>query len=110
MTSPDAEPGFDSIRSEDSLHRNEVAAAVTLEILKWRPGRKAEKIRCPLLVQVATRDLDTPPGPATRAAAAAPKGRLEAYDCGHFDVYSPPWFEKVVSDQVEFLTANLLGA
>lgn len=110
MTSPDAKPGFDSIRSEDSLHRNEVAAAVTLEILKWRPGRKAEKIRCPLLVQVATRDLDTPPGPATKAAAAAPKGRLEAYDCGHFGVYNPPWFEKVVADQIDFLTGNLLGS
>lgn len=109
MTSPDAEPGFDSIRSEGSLHRNEVAAAVTLEILKWRPGRKAEKIRCPLLVQVATADVDTPPGPAVKAAAAAPQGRLEAYDCGHFGVYSPPFFEKVVADQVEFLTGNLLG-
>lgn len=110
MTSPDAEPGFEAIRSEGSLHQNEVAAAVTLDILKWRPGKKAEKIRCPLLVQVATRDLDTPPGPATRAAAAAPKGRLLAYDCGHFDVYSPPWFEKVVSDQVSFLSEHLLGA
>lgn len=110
MTSPDAEPGFDSIRSEDSLHRNEVAAAVTLEILKWRPGRKAGKIRCPLLVQVATRDLDTPPGPATKAAAAAPKGRLEAYDCGHFDVYSPPWFDKVVADQLQFLQTSIVGS
>lgn len=109
MTSPDAEPGFASIASEGSLHENRVAAAITLEALRWRPGRKAEKIRCPLLVQVATRDLDTPPGPAIKAAAAAPKGRLEAYDCGHFDVYNPPWFDQVVADQLEFLTANLLG-
>jgi dienelactone hydrolase len=109
MTSPDALPGFESITAEGSLHENRVAAAIALEALKWRPGRKAEKIRCPLLVQVATRDLDTPPGPATKVAAAAPKGRLEAYDCGHFDVYLPPWFEKVVTDQLDFLDTNLLG-
>ena len=110
MTSPDAKPGFESITSEGSLHENRVAAAITLEALRWRPGRKAEKIRCPLLVQVATRDLDTPPGPAIKAAAAAPKGRLEAYDCGHFGVYLPPWFEHVVSDQVDFLATNLLSS
>ena len=109
MTSPDAEPGFDSITSVGSLHENRVAAAITLEALRWRPGRKADKIRCPLLVQVATRDLDTPPGPAIKVAAAAPKGRLEAYDCGHFGVYLSPWFEKVVSDQVDFLATNLHG-
>ena len=110
MTSPDALPGFESITAEDSLHENRVAASIALEALKWRPGRMAEKIRCPLLVQVATRDLDTPPGPAIKVAARAPRGRLEAYDCGHFDVYNPPWFDRVVADQVAFLGQNLLGA
>lgn len=109
MTSADALPGFESITAEGSLHQNRVAASIAIEALRWRPGRMAEKIRCPLLVQVATRDLDTPPGPATKVAAKAPKGRLEAYDCGHFDVYNPPWFDRVVADQVAFLEENLLG-
>lgn len=107
MTSSDALPGFEAITPPGSRHRNLVNAAVTLEILRWRPGRRAPKIACPLLIQVADRDIDTPPGPARKAAARAPHGELMSYDCGHFGVYQPPWFDEVVSDQVGFLRRNL---
>ncbi len=108
MTSPDALPGFEAIKPEDSLHENSVAAAIAVEALLWRPGSKASKIECPILVQVANQDQDTPPGPAARAAAKAPLGELRRYDCGHFDVYLEPWFDQVADDQVEFLKRNLL--
>jgi len=108
MTSEDALPGFEAIKAPDSLHQNRVAAAIAVEALLWRPGSKAGRIECPLLVQVATEDLDTPPAPAARAAARAPRGELRRYDCGHFDVYLEPWFDRVADDQVEFLTRHLL--
>lgn len=107
MTSEDALPGFDSITPPDSLHKNEVSAGVALDILSWRPGRRAREILCPLLVQVADRDLDTPPCPALKAGRSAPQGEIRQYDCGHFDVYNDPWFEQVVTDQVEFLNRHL---
>lgn len=107
MTSEDALPGFHSITPPGSRHQNRVSASVVLEILSWRPGRKAGRIGCPLLVQVGDRDIDTPPKPAIRAASIAPRGELKRYDCGHFDVYSPPWFDRVVADQVEFLKRTL---
>jgi fermentation-respiration switch protein FrsA (DUF1100 family) len=110
MTSADALPGFEAIKPEGSRHENRVAAAIAIETLAWRPGAKAAKIECPLLVQVASNDLDTPPAPAAKAAARAPKGELKRYDCGHFDVYLDPWFDRVVADQVEFLRRNLLEA
>jgi alpha-beta hydrolase superfamily lysophospholipase len=110
MTSPDALPGFEAIKEEGSLHENRVAAAIALETLKWRPGSRASKIGCPILVQVATQDRDTPPVPAAKAASRAPLGELKRYACGHFDVYLDPWFEVVVADQIEFLSRHLAGA
>lgn len=107
MTSEDALPGFEAITAPGSRHQNRVNAAVALEILRWRPGKRAPRITCPLLVQVAGRDLDTPPGAARLAAEAAPRGELKTYDCGHFGVYGPPWFDRVVADQVEFLGRTL---
>ena len=109
MTSPDAQPGFEAITPPDSRHGDEVAAAITLEALRWRPGRKAPSIPCPILFQVATKDLDTPPDPAIRTSAAAPRGELKTYDCGHFGVYLDPEFDRVVSDQIEFLERHLTG-
>lgn len=108
MTSADALPGFEAIKPEGSRHQNSVAAAIAIETLAWRPGAKAAKIECPLLVQVASKDLDTPPAPAAKAAARAPKGELKRYDCGHFDVYLDPWFDRVAEDQVGFLKRHLL--
>jgi alpha-beta hydrolase superfamily lysophospholipase len=108
MTSEDALPGFEAIKPPDSRHENRVAAAIAVEALLWRPGRKAPGIECPILVQVANQDRDTPPCPAAKAAARAPLGELRRYDCGHFDVYLEPWFDQVANDQVEFLKRNLL--
>ncbi|MEX0621265.1 MAG: alpha/beta fold hydrolase [Solirubrobacterales bacterium] len=110
MTSEEALPGFEAIKPEGSRHVNLVAAAIAVEALVWRPGAKARKIPFPILIQVASKDLDTPPGPAAKVAARAPKGELKRYDCGHFDVYLDPWFDRVSADQVEFLKHHLLGA
>lgn len=107
MTSKDALPGFESITPPGSRHENRVSASAVLGILAWRPGRKADRIACPLLVQIGDRDVDTPPKPAIRAATIAPAGELKRYDCGHFDVYNPPWFSRVVADQVDFLKRYL---
>lgn len=109
MTSPEALPGFESISPPESLHQNRVAASIALEALKWRPGSLASKITCPILVQVASKDQDTPPAPAAKAASRAPQGELKRYACGHFDVYLEPWFDRVVEDQLAFLGRHLLG-
>lgn len=108
MTSVDALPGFEAIKPPGSRHQNLVAASIAVEALLWRPGRRASKIECPILVQIANQDHDTPPGPAAKAAAKAPLGELRRYDCGHFDVYLEPWFDQLANDQVEFLKRNLL--
>jgi alpha-beta hydrolase superfamily lysophospholipase len=108
MTSEDALKGFEAITPPGSRHENTVAASIAVEALLWRPGRRARQISCPLLVQIASNDLDTPPCPAAKVAARAPRGELRRYECGDFDVYLEPWFDRIADDQVDFLKRHLL--
>ncbi len=84
-----------------------VAARIFLSIAQYSPGKLAPKLTCPLLVQVATKDVTTPPKPAIRAAKRAPKGELITYERGHFEVYVQPDFERTVSDQLAFLKKHV---
>jgi fermentation-respiration switch protein FrsA (DUF1100 family) len=108
MTTPDAEPGMRAIAGPESTWRNEVTARIALHIAQYRPGRRAAKIRCPILFCVADDDLVTPPALALKAAERAPRAELKRYPIGHFDVYTGEPFERAVADQTEFLTRHLL--
>jgi dienelactone hydrolase len=103
MTSPDAEPGYLAIVPPGTPWENRAAARVALLVGAYRPGAKAGRIRCPWLVQIADRDVVTPPGPAAAAAGRAPQGEVRRYDAGHFDVYVGDLFERVVADELAFL-------
>ncbi len=103
MNSPDAEPGYGAMFPAGVRWRNEVSARAALQVGTYSPGRRASRVRCPLLVQIATEDAVTPPDPARRVAARAPRAELLAYPGGHFDFYIGDLFERVVSDQVGFL-------
>jgi dienelactone hydrolase len=110
MTQPDAEPGFRRITPPDSPWRNAVAARIALTITSYRPGRKAKRIHCPVLYCIADHDSVTPIAPALKAAASAPRSEVKRYPAGHFDLYVGELFERVVADQIEFLTRHLLPA
>ncbi|MBC7298569.1 MAG: alpha/beta hydrolase, partial [Demequina sp.] len=84
-----------------------VAARVFLTMSSYSPGRKAAKVKAPWLIQIASRDVTTPPGPARSAARRAPEPTLIEYDAGHFDPYVPPLFDRVVGDQISFLRSHL---
>jgi pimeloyl-ACP methyl ester carboxylesterase len=107
MNSADAEPGYRALFSAGDEFVNEATAAVGLRVGLYRPIRVAARIACPWLVCVCDRDVVTPPQPAIKAAARAPRGELRRYDAEHFDIYVGAMFERVVSDQVEFLTRHL---
>lgn len=84
-----------------------VAARIFLKLSMYSPGRVASGIGVPLLVQVAEKDVTTPPKPAITAARKAPKGELITYDLGHFDVYVEPDFERTITDQLGFLKKHI---
>lgn len=87
--------------------RNEVDAAVGLELGNHRPGREARHVRAPLLVQIADLDRSAPPGAAAKAAFAG-RAEVRHYPCDHFDVWpGKPWHEPAIRHQVAFLTRKL---
>jgi pimeloyl-ACP methyl ester carboxylesterase len=107
MTSPDAEPGYVAMFPEGSEWRNEVEAGIGLRVGFYRPFRRAARITCPWLVCVADRDVITPPQPTLKAAARASRSEVRRYDAGHFDVYVGETFERVVADEIDFITRNV---
>ena len=67
-----------------------------------------ERVRCPILIQIADRDSVAAP-PGARAAAWKAKGRVEVreYPCAHFDIYVGEWRERAIDDQLHFLRRHL---
>ena len=107
MTTPQSQPGFAKLNPPSSTWKNEVCARIALKMGLYRPGLQAAKLRCPILYCIGESDDLTPARFAHKVARLAAKGEVKSYDSGHFDVYVPPLWERVVADQVEFLTRHL---
>jgi uncharacterized protein len=73
----------------------------------YSPGRNASKIVAPTLIQLAKRDDVTPFRKALEVAHRIPNGEILAYDCSHFEPYLDPHFERIVSDQIDFLERHV---
>ncbi len=106
MTTPDAQAGYLAIAGE--TWRNEVAARIMLRAASYRPGLQADRLPCPMLVQIADRD-GVAPVKAAQDAAWLATGRAEVrtYPIEHFDVYVGAPFERAVADQLYFLGRHL---
>ena len=77
--------------------RNEIDAAVGLELGGHRPGEAAQAAACPVLVQIADFDRSAPPQAAAKAAVDA-RAEVRHYPCDHFDVWpGKPWFDSAVA-------------
>ena len=107
MTSPDSIPGYLKLVRDGTPFRNQLAARFALQIVRHRPGRKAQNVACPILFCICETDTVAPAGPTKRYAAQAPRGETSLYLDGHFDIYVGDAFERVVSDQLEFLTRHV---
>jgi alpha-beta hydrolase superfamily lysophospholipase len=107
MTTPDSEPGYMAMFGPDADWINDVPARIVLRAPLFRPIRVARKVRCPLLVCAAEEDALAFCSRARKAAGLAPRGEFKAYSGGHFDVYQGELFERVVADQLGFLTTHL---
>jgi pimeloyl-ACP methyl ester carboxylesterase len=90
--------------------RNEVDAAVGLELGNHRPGKAAKRVRAPMLVQIADFDRSAPPQASAKAAFAA-RAEVRHYPGDHFDLYAgSPFHDAAVAHQVSFLTRVLAPA
>ena len=108
MTAPDAYSGYLRLVPDGVELRNEVAARIGLKVLIYRPGRSTAQIACPILFCVCESDTVAPAGATLRHAAKAPRGEIKTYPEGHFAIYVDEAFERVVTDQIAFLTRHLL--
>ena len=108
LNSADAWSSFEAVLGENSLWRNEVAARLLLAFPQHRPVQQAAQVECPLLIQIVDLDTVVRNEPSVKAAERAPQGELREYArLHHFDVYVGEGFERLVSDQVDFLRKHL---
>lgn len=109
LTTPDAAVGFASIMPADPVGwEPTIPARIVLQMRADRPARRANLVSCPLLVSVCDGDAIAPPQPAIEVAKHAPRGELQRYPIGHFDLFNEPWIDRVVNDQIAFLRRTLL--
>ncbi len=87
--------------------RNEVRADVGLELGTRAPAQAAEKIKVPLLVQIADFDRSAPPRAAALAAFAG-RAEVRHYPGDHFDLFpGKPFHRPAVEHAVYFLKRHL---
>ncbi|GAA2429226.1 alpha/beta fold hydrolase [Actinomadura vinacea] len=110
VNQPGALEGWSSVCPPGYEFDNRVAAAAGLEMLFYNASAHASRVRCPLLVCQSDRENLIDPQIAVKVATSAPRGVLKHYDADHFTVYHPPMVERLVADQIEFLTTHLGGA
>ncbi|CAI8760724.1 Quorum-quenching protein AidA [Pseudomonas sp. IT-196MI5] len=110
MNAHDALPGYLALVPKGMVFVNHVAARVLPEIMAYRPGRSASKVKLPILFCVSTTDTVTPPEQTIALVRKAPHGETRLYAAGHFEFYMGDAFEELVKDQTQFLTKHLLGS
>jgi fermentation-respiration switch protein FrsA (DUF1100 family) len=106
MTAPDSEAGYRSIAG--ATWSNEVLARIVLSTGTYRPGLQADRLPCPMLVQIADRDTIAPVKAAQDAAwRATGRAEVRTYPIGHFDIYTGEPFERAIADQLHFLRRHV---
>lgn len=101
MVSPDANRTIEVLTS--GTWRNQVAPRGLLDMMTYRPGRYASRIRAPLLVCVGAYDREAQGALTEPLAREAPRGELRSYPFAHFDIYRPEIRGRVLADQAAFL-------
>ncbi|MGJ8685975.1 MAG: alpha/beta hydrolase [Spongiibacteraceae bacterium] len=86
-----------------------VAARFVLSIGLYSPVRALRKLKIPVLMQVALRDLTTPPEPGIKEGPNCSNVRLKKYETGHFQPYVEPVFTSIVAEQIAFLKNTVGG-
>jgi pimeloyl-ACP methyl ester carboxylesterase len=101
MTAEDCWDGYARILAKNAP--NKVAAGIAMLLPFFRPIRYADKVKCPALVLICTKDTVAPARAAEKAAAYMSKSEVKRYAVGHFDVYVGEALVHSINDQIEFL-------
>jgi pimeloyl-ACP methyl ester carboxylesterase len=112
LSTPDAVNDGIRALSPDNRYphwQQRVATRSALRLGFYAPGRRASRIRCPLLVLVCDQDRTAMPEPAATAADRAPRGELARMPGGHYEPFLGG-HEQAVEAELSFLRRHLLDA
>lgn len=104
---PGAYEGWMSVVPPGVTFDGRIPASAAVSMLFYDAASQARNVHCPLLVCISDRENLMDPAVAARVAREAPRGRAIHYPTDHFEVYHPPLVERIVADQVAFLTEHL---
>jgi uncharacterized protein len=99
LTTPDAIDGATALDPTGMYPDwcQQIGACSALKVGLYRPGRLAERVRCPALA-----------APAIRMAGRLAQGELVRLPGGHYESFLGS-FEPVVAAEINFLNRNILG-
>jgi pimeloyl-ACP methyl ester carboxylesterase len=88
---------------------NALLARFLADFDRFRPMDSLAGLRCPVLLVAASRDELVPAALVERAFAgiAHAEKSLIVHPCGHFAIYTDPWFEENARNQARFLKQAL---
>ncbi|GAA5058154.1 alpha/beta hydrolase [Nocardia callitridis] len=107
MSAREVPEGFGRLAEESETYKPKMAARAAFSALFYSPGRKAKRVKVPVLYCLCDDDTVTPIKPALRAAEQTKHAIVKRYPGGHFDAYFDDTFEQVVYDQTDFLVSVL---
>ncbi len=88
---------------------NEAPARTLIEFVKYSPGKFFRKIGTPIYVAACSKDTLAPADKTIKLALKAKRLTYKKYDCGHFEIYLPPFFEEVIKEYTDFYDKALRG-
>ncbi len=106
MTTPDAAAAFAELAPETFV--NEACARIVLRGDKYRPVTHADRVRCPVLLQICENDTLIPVSAAEETARRlGAYGTVLRYPIGHFDIYFGEHRTRSADDQLAFFKQHL---
>ena len=99
MASNEAQKTIEAMQSD--TWQNKVAPRALLDMMKYKPGKVAAKIKAPVLICVGEFDKETQ-GPTQQELAEGPRAVIKTYPVAHFDFYRPDIRQQLLKDQADF--------
>ncbi len=101
--------GAQMVVAPGSPWKNTIRAGPTLAYVFYRPVTRAQKIRCPVLVQVAMRDVTVSVAAIEKFAQRVPHAVVGRYDVDHWPPFCGEVPAQFAAEQADWLKQNVLA-
>lgn len=109
LASPEAH-GFLKVGGPNWVNAVAARSFITGKLSSNDPSRRVDDLKTATLLQICDKDLTVDnESIETFARRAGPIANVKHYDCGHFEIFLPPVFNKAVADAGNFFEQHLIG-